>query len=171
MNNLKTRADLIFFIIGFLVFPLMVIGSVYTIFNNQSNNDNKEISLENIDSEINELPFNNNNELNGQEEDAQTSSIETVRTGHSPLGLQKSLDNQLLINNKGNWNATQYTKGDIIANNYLVQLGDTLWQIANAKYGNGNEWTNILNLNKDKIGFLPNGEQALIYPGQIINLP
>jgi nucleoid-associated protein YgaU len=69
------------------------------------------------------------------------------------------------------WFANDYQEGDIEGNTYTVVEGDTLWEIAEATYGNGFEWTKILEANKDNIGFLPNGSQALIIPGQVLELP
>jgi LysM repeat protein len=49
---------------------------------------------------------------------------------------------------------------------YTVKQGDTLWAIAKKYLGNGNRYTEIYNLNKNKISN-PN----LIYPGQVLTLP
>lgn len=49
---------------------------------------------------------------------------------------------------------------------YVVQSGDTLWAIAKKHYGNGNQYTKILNANKDKIK-----NANLIYPGQKLTIP
>ncbi len=49
---------------------------------------------------------------------------------------------------------------------YTVAKGDTLWNIAKKNLGNGARYTEIYNLNKDKIKN-PN----LIYPGQVLTLP
>lgn len=69
------------------------------------------------------------------------------------------------------WQARPIAAGSITSKTYTVQNGDTLWEIANGRYGSGFEWQKILNANKDKIGFLPNGSQALIVPGQVLTLP
>lgn len=69
------------------------------------------------------------------------------------------------------WVATDYKQGDIKGPTYTVTSGDTLWEIAEAVYGNGAQWTKILNANKASVGFLPNGSQALIIPGQVLTLP
>ncbi|MFC1755945.1 LysM peptidoglycan-binding domain-containing protein [Patescibacteria group bacterium] len=69
------------------------------------------------------------------------------------------------------WVATDYQEGDISGSNYVVKSGDTLWEIAEARYGNGAEWTKILGENASEIGYLPNGQQALIMPGQTLVLP
>ena len=69
------------------------------------------------------------------------------------------------------WTANNYKKGDISGSEYTVRRGDTLWEIAEARYGSGFEWGKILEANKDKIGFLPNGQQSLIIPGQVLVLP
>lgn len=72
--------------------------------------------------------------------------------------------------NYSTWTAIDYKEGDIEKGKYTVQSGDTLWEIAEAVYGNGSEWTKILDANSDQVGFLPNGSQALIIPGQILTI-
>jgi nucleoid-associated protein YgaU len=71
------------------------------------------------------------------------------------------------------WMARDYKVGDIKPDvgQYTVKSGDTLWEIAEAVYGSGFEWRRILDANKDSVGFLPNGSQALIVPGQTLNIP
>lgn len=49
---------------------------------------------------------------------------------------------------------------------YTVKKGDCLWNIAKKELGNGSRYTEILELNRDKIKN-PN----LIYPGQVLTLP
>ena len=69
------------------------------------------------------------------------------------------------------WTANDYKMGDIKKPSYTVVSGDTLWEIAEGVYGNGSEWTKILDANKTQVGFLSSGQQALIRPGQVLNLP
>ncbi len=69
------------------------------------------------------------------------------------------------------WVANDYVKGDITEKPYTVKSGDTLWEIAEGVYGDGSLWVNILQANTDDVGFLPNGSQALIFPGQILQIP
>ncbi len=69
------------------------------------------------------------------------------------------------------WVATDYHAGDIDGSSYTVSRGDTLWEVAEARYGTGSDWTKILEANKDQIGFLANGSQALIEVGQVLVLP
>jgi len=69
------------------------------------------------------------------------------------------------------WVANDYKKGDIKGKTYTVVSGDTLWEIAEAVYGDGTQWVKILGANSDDVGFLPNGQQALIVPGQVLVLP
>lgn len=49
---------------------------------------------------------------------------------------------------------------------YQVKKGDCLWNIAKAKLGNGARYTEIYELNRDKIK-----NPSLIYPGQILTMP
>ena len=69
------------------------------------------------------------------------------------------------------WVATDYEEGDITGASYQVNWGDTLWEISEAVYGDGAQWTKILEANASDIGFLPSGQQALIQPGQLLVLP
>ncbi|MBI2414672.1 LysM peptidoglycan-binding domain-containing protein [candidate division WWE3 bacterium] len=69
------------------------------------------------------------------------------------------------------WVANDYVKGDIKNGDYKVVSGDTLWEIAEAVYGDGTQWTKILEANSKDIGFLPNGSQALITVGQVLQIP
>lgn len=69
------------------------------------------------------------------------------------------------------WVVRVIERNSLKESTYKVQKGDTLWQIAQGKYGSGFEWTKILEANKDKVGFLPNGSQALIQVGQELSLP
>jgi len=72
---------------------------------------------------------------------------------------------------KPQWVATDYKQGDIQGASYTVKSGDTLWEIAEGAYGDGTQWTKILEANKSDVGFLINGQQALIIPGQVLVLP
>ncbi|MBN1331872.1 LysM peptidoglycan-binding domain-containing protein [Candidatus Dojkabacteria bacterium] len=84
--------------------------------------------------------------------------------------IEKSSANQNLMIELGRWIATNYEPKDIQTKTYTVQRGDTLWEISEAYYGTGFDWHKILELNRSDIGYLPNGSQALIIPGQILIL-
>lgn len=76
------------------------------------------------------------------------------------------------VETMGMWTATDLepnTQKD--ATQYTVKEGDTLWEIAEAKYGSGYEWTKLVAANVDTVQMLPNGVQALIAPGQTLQLP
>lgn len=70
----------------------------------------------------------------------------------------------------GQWVANDYEFGDINSGSYTVVSGDTLWEIAEAVYGNGADWHKIMDANSDDIGYLANGN-PLIIPGQVLNIP
>lgn len=72
---------------------------------------------------------------------------------------------------EGTWMPRDIAADTISAEDYTVQAGDTLWEIAEGRYGTGFDWHKILEANKDSVGFLPNGSQALIEIGQVLNLP
>ncbi|MFH1895864.1 MAG: LysM peptidoglycan-binding domain-containing protein [bacterium] len=69
------------------------------------------------------------------------------------------------------WTANDIAASSISGGNYTVKSGDTLWEIAEGRYGSGFEWGKIKDANSDSVGFLPNGSQALIVPGQVLSLP
>jgi len=93
----------------------------------------------------------------------------TIRVNASTLSAEeKSTVNQTRMAEVGTWIATDYAEGDIGVGKYEVQRGDTLWEISEAVYGSGFEWHKILDRNSSEIGFLPNGSQALIIPGQVL---
>ena len=84
--------------------------------------------------------------------------------------IEKSDANVEVMKKTGHWIATDYAKGDIGLGEYIVRSGDTLWEIAEAVYGSGFEWHKVLDNNRDLIGYLPDGSQALIFPGQVLKL-
>ena len=69
------------------------------------------------------------------------------------------------------WKANDYKSGDIDKGSYTVKSGDTLWEIAEAVYGDGSQWVKILDANSGQVGFLANGSQALIVTGQQLLIP
>ena len=69
------------------------------------------------------------------------------------------------------WVANDYKQGDISSGMYTVKSGDTLWEIAEGVYGDGTMWVQILDANASQVGYLPNGQQALIFPNQTLLLP
>ncbi len=101
---------------------------------------------------------------------AEEQSLKITSSGHSLEGFAKSIKNQEEILSTDIWSATNYDKEDIKSNTYTVQLGDTLWEIADGYYGDGSLFEKILQQNSSQIGYLPNGEQSLIYPDQILQL-
>lgn len=52
------------------------------------------------------------------------------------------------------------------ADSRTVQSGDTLWGIAEEKYGDGSRWTEIYDANKDTVS-----DPDMIYPGQELKIP
>lgn len=67
---------------------------------------------------------------------------------------------------KGANTAPRDTSSAVIPKTYTVQKGDTLWGIAKRYLGDGSRWSEIYELNRDKVSN-PN----LIYAGQVLALP
>ena len=104
-------------------------------------------------------------DTNFQTEEIDISASSTIRDSDDEM-LSDSPENQNLI-----WTANDYEMGDVLTGNYTVTDGDTLWEIAEGAYGDGSLWTEILNANQSDVEFLSTGQQALIYPGQILIIP
>ncbi|MDP2720773.1 MAG: LysM peptidoglycan-binding domain-containing protein [bacterium] len=68
-------------------------------------------------------------------------------------------------------NVLTIPKTQVSGRSHTVVTGDTLWSIAQASYGSGFQWTKIADANPGKIGTLPDGNQGLITPGQILAIP
>lgn len=109
------------------------------------------------------------------------SIIERIKEAISPsdegeLNGDGAYDEDLIIEDEMEydvlkWVANDYKEGDITGDTYEVKWGDTLWEISEAVYGDGTQWTKILDANSSDIGYLPNGQQALIHPAQVLVIP
>src|SRR4030066_837097 len=181
MSEIKTNKenqstnDGLALIIGGL-FVLALVFATYSYFNKNKENTNSitdttsqkqgSDSDTSLGDKIKEL-FNSQEdkgELNG--EGAKTEKIQE----NQKLAQVEGTATQKNEGYSGTWSANDYQKGEITGNSYIVKAGDTLWELAEAKYGNGYEWTKILEANTNQIGYLPGGEQALIVPGQSLVL-
>jgi nucleoid-associated protein YgaU len=143
------------------LFILALVFATYNYFNKGTKtNKVEEIQQESVFESGKSAP----GDLNGQGAKTQADS-KTAETKPTGTG------GQVAAASTSEWIANDYIKGDIKGASYTVKSGDTLWEIAEGTYGNGAEWTKILEANKSSIGFLPNGSQALIRPGQVLVLP
>uniref|UniRef100_A0A7C4XTK0 LysM peptidoglycan-binding domain-containing protein n=1 Tax=candidate division WWE3 bacterium TaxID=2053526 RepID=A0A7C4XTK0_UNCKA len=104
----------------------------------------------------------------GENGDVTTNEMDGTNTSKRP---EMNGTETVAGTNDTRWVANDYTQGEIKSGSYTVVAGDTLWEIAEAVYGDGTQWTRILEANKGSIGFLPNGSQALIEIGQTLQLP
>jgi len=99
----------------------------------------------------------------------QLTKPEEITKGIGSIGTQETVlgkSNQTTEE----WKANDYKNGDIKGKTYTVVKGDTLWEIAQARYNDPYMWTKIRDANADKVGTLSNGN-PLITPGQILVLP
>jgi hypothetical protein len=68
------------------------------------------------------------------------------------------------------WIANDYEPGEITSDMYEVTEGDTLWEIAEAKYGSGFFYNKIIEKNPDQIQKFPDGRIGLIQVGAVLKL-
>ncbi len=155
--------------LAFIIGGLFIAGLVFATYNYFTNagrmhqNRNGETALD-LDSLKETLSTATKKEEAGEAKDADKRE-DTVATEDT----QKE-DNDVVRN--ATWKARDHEMGDVEKGaTYTVQAGDTLWEIAEGAYGNGALWTKILEANKASIGFLPNGQQALIQVGQTLVIP
>ncbi|OGC78037.1 hypothetical protein A2619_03070 [candidate division WWE3 bacterium RIFOXYD1_FULL_39_9] len=155
----KTKDSLALIVGG--IFILALVFTAYNYFNN--NNATNTTGEENgsIVDRVRDILTNDEDkskDLNGNGAmDVKQGSELTTETKTDPTNAE--------------WVATDYQEGDIDGNSYTVVRGDTLWEIAEAVYGDGSQWVKILAANSNDVGFLANGQQALIVPGQVLVLP
>ena len=139
------------------IFILTLVFATYNYFNKGREKNNEQ---EEEKSFIEEILDSNEGDLNGEGvmEDSKEENIEEE-------SKSEVTSNEIVRV------ANDYKEGDIKGDTYTVVEGDTLWEIAEAVYGSGFEWGRILDANRDSISYLPNGSQALIVPGQVLELP
>lgn len=104
-------------------------------------------------------------------EESEPSILDVDTTEENTINDDTIENNNLAITQEYDWVANDYKEGDVEGTTYTVIYGDTLWEIADGMTGNPYNWTDILSLNADQIDHLPSGQQALIYPGQVLTLP
>lgn len=156
MSNLISIAlGIVTMIAGYAIFNLFNTKDIGTVVTNDDNTVNKDINdslktLENIKSEenIEDKAVANNKEDTTKEE----------------TGIIQDTKEQ--TNNT--WVANNYKEGDITESSHTVVSGDTLWEIAEATYGDGTQWNKIADANN--VDYLPNGN-PLIIPGQTLTIP
>ncbi|EKE00421.1 MAG: hypothetical protein ACD_22C00026G0001 [uncultured bacterium] len=171
-NSEKTKLNLskdnLALIVGGL-FVLGIVFSAYTYFNKGSNvEDNIKKNAEKVEDIISSNTVRDENGeviTDGSAADEAGFPNEIVSNGLGTGGPVGGPDVT------ATWNATDYKQGDINGKSYTVKDGDTLWEIAEAVYGNGADWVKILGANTSGIGFLADGSQALIVSGQVLVLP
>ncbi|PIR43336.1 hypothetical protein COV24_03145, partial [candidate division WWE3 bacterium CG10_big_fil_rev_8_21_14_0_10_32_10] len=66
------------------------------------------------------------------------------------------------------WSANNYEPNELKGGTHKVEKGDTLWELAEAYYGNGANWHQIASANN--VTYLANGN-PLIIPGQTLTIP
>jgi len=139
------------------IFILTLVFATYNYFNKGREKNNEEKKEKNF---IESIFDRNKGDLNG----------EGAMEGSEDENIEE--ESKLKITSyEIEWVANDYEEGDIKGDSYTVVEGDTLWEIAEAVYGSGFEWGKILQANSDSIGYLPNGSQALIIPGQVLEIP
>jgi len=111
------------------------------------------------------LPHSNNEELKGEISSTSTSNLALESSSVS----NPTTNSTTLIENEesptSSWKASDYQFGDIKEEKYQIKKGDTLWEIAEAKYGSGHEYKKIVEKNPNLVHFFDDGRIGLIYEG------
>ncbi|MBP7927993.1 LysM peptidoglycan-binding domain-containing protein [Patescibacteria group bacterium] len=173
-SNKENPKDGLALVVGGL-FVLALVFATYTYFNNSTNEEfstNKDTAQE--EGEEKGLSERIKDMFNGDDEDEKDDKeINADLNGEGAADKRTDTESDTTGTTTSNtmWTPNDYTDGDLKGNSYTVVSGDTLWEIAEARYGNGADWVKILNANSASIGYLPSGQQALINPGQVLVLP
>ncbi len=160
----KPNTDALAFIIGGLFIAGLVFAT-YNYFTNagkmhQNRNGENALDLDSLKETLSTAT---------KKEEAETKEEEVKEKAEA---TENDQEEATATTNKTAWKPRNHEKGDVKeGTTYTVQAGDTLWEIAEGAYGNGALWTKILEANKASIGFLPNGQQALIQVGQTLVIP
>lgn len=80
-----------------------------------------------------------------------------------PINARLTIGQKIIIPAKDELN---FTVDSDQAGSYVVEKGDSLWQIAADQFGDGARWTALYALNQTIIG----GDPDLIYPGTVLRL-
>lgn len=102
----------------------------------------------------------------GEISSTSTSSIQSKEPERSSRVNSEKLDQD----KSTAWVANDYLLGDIKGENYTIVKGDTLWEIAEAKYGSGFEYQKIIEKNPDKVHLFEDGRIGLIFVGDTLIL-
>lgn len=108
---------------------------------------------------------------NNDKEDEKSEEVEEEKTEPAKAEITEPDAQTVAGVMTGEWQANDYKQGEIKKGSYTVKAGDTLWEIAEAVYGDGSQWVNILNANSGSVDYLPSGQQSLIYAGQVLAIP
>jgi hypothetical protein len=133
--------------------------------------ENKE-TVAGTNSRIDEITKSIKDKLSGDDKTEEDSQVKTQKETQKPRvdTIKKAQENTGNVL-AGEWKANDYQKGQINKGSYTVKAGDTLWEIAEAVYGDGSQWVNILSANSASVDYLPSGQQSLIYSGQVLVIP
>jgi nucleoid-associated protein YgaU len=150
----KKQNDGLALVVGGL-FILALVFATYNYFNRSNN------SQDTLEKRIQEM----------QKEQESTTELTSEEKSEEAKGnINGEAATTSTIVTETTWIANDYNQGDISGDKYTVKSGDTLWEIAEAVYGNGADWVKLLDANSTSVGFLSNGQQALIMPGQVLNI-
>jgi len=157
LNVIKDKSAVSVAIATLFLLLLSFFGFRY--FGNPSSNINDKI---NGDGASDTLVEDSTDYTANSDSDKMDSSSDPIKNTDSDKNISAN------FSSNSTWSANNYEPNELKGGTHKVEKGDTLWELAEAYYGNGANWHQIASANN--VTYLANGN-PLIIPGQTLTIP